>query len=643
MSEAVAHGAKARLELARDILKIRESLTPDASIGRKHLAANRIGAIRRVLLGREGGGLIDEFLSPAIGGKKLQKIIDEAGALPTLERVPAITYAYALASGLSALASAEAKHGLWSDRGSFSNGKVHFGPHDGDELVDAQIERGRLPSGIREKLPELLAMASLASSASVENLLKEHAPEVYAAREADGAECARLSKAFDAAGEEIRAIMKEISAGAGGAGVAGSDALADRLEAARESYKVAQQAYKDHFDSPGVKKTNEAAHKAIKAGQAKLQAPLIEAAKAFTESVVQASPVSAEQATAWAHAQDITPQARARLKKIGYDLKQVRQDMAEFYRLSGGRVVKVKIHSKGDRRANTTGIEDHGKEGTINLDSAFDKRVLWHELAHHIEADPVAKMAAGKFIRRRSVDGKAYSLNSLIGGKGYRSNESAFKDHFFNPYVGKIYNHGTTEVFSMGVESFSDLLTLGQRMAQDPETLEFVAGYLKQPIHPLAKAHMALRERLIDVTSEANEEASSEASKGLEQLQAKIAQGVEYEEDTDTQWLVDSGWSWQVRGKVVGRFPGTSWWLLEDKVRNPDTKRMAAGYMLARVEKTDRLNSRGEPSWSLQRREYVPRDLNLVKVAVACERKTGQSPWHWEINDVTYLRKIAEA
>ena len=639
MSEAA--GAKARLELCRDILKIREYLTPDASIARKHLAANRIVAIRRVLLGREGGGLIDEFLSPAVGGKKLQKIIDEAGALPPLERVSAITYASALASGLSALAGAESGHGLWYERGTFSKVPVNLDAQESDALVDSNIERGRIPKKIRDKLPELKAMATQARAVNHDALLKEHAPEAYALKKSTDDVNRQLLIAYEEAENEYRKINRAIGRGEGGDGAPGAQDLEARFIAAKANHDVAYKAYREHWDGP-LKQAMDGARQAVKAAQAKLQAPLIEAAKAFTDSVIQASAVTAEQATAWAEAQDITPPARARLKKMGYDLKQFRQDMAEFYRFSGGRVVKVKIHSRGDRRANATGIEGHGTEGTIHLDSAFDKRVLWHELAHHIEADPVAKMAAGKFIRRRSEDGKAHSLRSLTGNKGYRANESAFKDHFFDAYVGKIYNDGMTEVFSTCVESFSDPLTLGQRMAQDPETLEFVAGYLKQPVHPLAGAHMALRERLIDVNREAKEEASSEASKGLEQLQAQLAAGIDFAPDDDVAWLVESGWDYAVKGKQVGRFPGTDWRLFEAKVKNQETKRMMNGYQLVRVEKTDRLNGRGQSSWSLLRRDFAPRDLTLMKVALAVERKTGHIPWPWEINDVTYLRKTIE-
>ncbi|MBP8150289.1 MAG: hypothetical protein KAY21_11275, partial [Limnohabitans sp.] len=416
MAEVATLGAKARLELCRDILKIRESLTPDASIGRKHLAANRIGSIRRVLLGRDGD-MLDRLLSPAFAKAELEAMASDAKDNETPEKAATTLYVAAMTGGLNALASAEIRSGLAVERmggvTSYTQETMAIALQ-ANAMIDANIERGRIPKKIRDKLPELLAMSKSAMSFSHDSLLRLHAPEAYEAQKVASGLTSQLLIKLEEAENEMEKVRRLISRGDGGEGKPGADDLTEKFAAAKESYWTAYQAYRDHWEGPELKRVSDQAREAVKAAQAKLQAPLIEAAKTFTDSVIQASPVTAEQATAWAEAQDITPPARARLKKMGYDLKQFRQDMAEFYRFSGGRVVKVKIHSKGDRRANATGIEDHGKEGTINLDSAFDKRVLWHELAHHIEADPVAKMAAGKFIRRRSVDGKAYSLNSLI-------------------------------------------------------------------------------------------------------------------------------------------------------------------------------------------------------------------------------------
>lgn len=621
----------ARLALARDILGLRAALGSNPTVNAKHLALTRITAVRRVLLGREPA-LIDRLLSPATAGAELQAMADAVMDLDTPEKAATAAYVGALVDGLTMLQAAERGQGL------VSGGRLMVSYPAGaraqtDAMIDACVGRGRLPADFRERLPALQDQANAAMAIGADDLLKEHAPDVFAAREEAKAESERLVKVFREAEAKVREIRDAIKSGRDGH----TDQLIEQFTVAKARAHALYQEYMAHWGGALEKASNEA-RQAVSDARAKLQAPLIAAAKAYTDSVIQASTVTPEQATAWAEAQEITPQARARLKKIGYDLKAMRRDMADFYRLSGGRVVKVKVHSKGDKRANATNISDHGKEGVIHLDSRFDKRVLWHELAHHIEADPVAKLAAGQFIRRRSEDGKAYSLRSLTGNKGYRSNEAAYKDHFFDHYVGKIYRDGSTEVFSMAVESFSDPLTLGHRLLKDAETLEFVAGYLKQPLHPLAQAHMALRGRLIDMQTAAAEEASS----GVGALQAELAARVEFVADTSREWLIEAGWDWTVKGDVIGRFAGTSWWLLSGMVRNSETNRKVNGYILARVEPNGRINSQGEPGWSLQRREFATRDLTLVKAALAVEQKTGSTPWDWQVKNAEYLRKILE-
>jgi hypothetical protein len=59
--------------------------------------------------------------------------------------------------------------------------------------------------------------------------------------------------------------------------------------------------------------------------------------------------------------------------------------MAEFYRLAGGKIGKIALaQARGVRRAHTRGVMDI--EAVIVPGSRFDKEVLWHELAHHLEA-----------------------------------------------------------------------------------------------------------------------------------------------------------------------------------------------------------------------------------------------------------------
>jgi len=205
------------------------------------------------------------------------------------------------------------------------------------------------------------------------------------------------------------------------------------------------------------------------------------------DDLLAQSPISRQQAQAWADAQVIGKAAQARLKKMGYGMQYVRWDMAEFYRLSRGRLGNIRIESAGGRRANATDI-DSSDDGIINLGSRFDKRTLFHELAHHLEQDPAAQQAAQGFLAKRRTKDSPVPLRKLTGNKGYGPDETAYPDDFISPYIGKFYPTGLTEVFSMGVESFSDPALLAMRIAKDPEMFSLIAGFLQSEPHPLFQA-----------------------------------------------------------------------------------------------------------------------------------------------------------
>lgn len=245
---------------------------------------------------------------------------------------------------------------------------------------------------------------------------------------------------------------------------------------------------------------------------ARAGATLRDAGASVIEAFKGWSPVSEQQAVDWAAKQEISKAAVTRMKKGGYPVEQVRADMAEFYRLSAGRLGAVKINTNGSKRANATGIHGHGS-AVINIDGDFDKRTLWHELGHHLESNPSILWAAKAFLNKRSDGSGLHTLRSLTGNNGYRSSEKAYRDHFFSHYVGKFYSDAT-EVMSMAMESMSDPLLLGQRMAQDPEIFKLLEGVMKTPENKLMKLIHDVREKNATVQSEFME-AQADARVGL--------------------------------------------------------------------------------------------------------------------------------
>lgn len=76
-----------------------------------------------------------------------------------------------------------------------------------------------------------------------------------------------------------------------------------------------------------------------------------------------------------------------------------------------------------------------------------------HEFGHWLEGGkPTIRKEAVAFRKARTPGEKPEKLQKLQPGYGYAKDEMALKDKWQDPYTGKIYSSGYTEVFSMGVE-----------------------------------------------------------------------------------------------------------------------------------------------------------------------------------------------
>lgn len=245
--------------------------------------------------------------------------------------------------------------------------------------------------------------------------------------------------------------------------------------------------------------------------------------------VLDASPVSEQQAQAWAAAQEIPADAVRQLKSQGYPVEKLRADMAEFYRLTGGRLAQVKIRASKLQRAYATNIHGH-ETSVITLSSGFSKRTLFHELGHHLEADPQALAAARGFLINTRRSDKLRRLKDIVRGSGYGPKEVAFENGWVSPYVGKVYGTkgkadymGITEVFSMGVEAFCDPAVLADRMAMDPRHTTMVMGYLTASTDPLFDAVKAALAQRKDAEDEADEEHRSEVDELIDRAGSALA------------------------------------------------------------------------------------------------------------------------
>ena len=174
-------------------------------------------------------------------------------------------------------------------------------------------------------------------------------------------------------------------------------------------------------------------------------------ARAVKDAVIAQSTVTQEDAEKWITDKvTITKSVVNKMKKNGITPEKFHQDLKDFFVISNGRLGKIKIDTKNHDRAYASGATKHSVEGFVMLDNKFEQHVLWHELAHHLEADDSLRLVAREYIKSRSVDGGVKHKLKNIYHKGFGNNEYAYKTDMFNHYAAKIYDHGTTEVFFYG-------------------------------------------------------------------------------------------------------------------------------------------------------------------------------------------------
>lgn len=413
-----------------------------------------------------------------------------------------------------------------------------------------------------------------AGADAVQQLLdatKAQRRELEAIAEADAERRIELDRRWEATRDRLRPFRKAVDQ-------AIEDEMAGKIT--HEEYKAIVQAYYD-ADTEVMNEISAWETTVVDDLRARRDAAdqaLRTAVSDTIRGVYESSPVTREAAEEWAQAQTITPGAVARLRKMGYDPKAVRADMAEFYRLTGGRLARVTIRTTGGRRASAEGIHGHASS-VINLGSCFGKRVLFHELAHHMEADPLVVAAAKGFLEARRTSDRVVRLRTLTGNSAYRADEVAYEDHWFDHYVGKVYNYDVTEVFSMGLESFCDAATLADRAQKDPDMFSLMMGFLKNAPHPLYGVVKQIRAQ----TAEADAEVAEEGENEREDAIARLAADVEFTHDPE-QAKRDFGYTINYyKGVYVGSFEGIDRYDCK-ALRDPRTKRKKAGVALVRGE-----------------------------------------------------------
>ena len=78
---------------------------------------------------------------------------------------------------------------------------------------------------------------------------------------------------------------------------------------------------------------------------------------------------------------------------------------------------------------------------------------------------------------KRTKGEKPQKLNVLSPNSGYQDDEYTLKDNFSNPYCGKIYPDGGSEILPMGIQMLAENPTSFYR--NDPEYFGLIVSILR--------------------------------------------------------------------------------------------------------------------------------------------------------------------
>ncbi len=163
------------------------------------------------------------------------------------------------------------------------------------------------------------------------------------------------------------------------------------------------------------------------------------------------------------------------LPKVDFPIEMVIDEFAQITGNKGFSALKEIVQEDDRAWADDEGILNIG---SMERPPERIKMSVWHELGHFIEFEnpELAKMAANWVFDRAT--GAEMPLNLMPGQSIYDDDEMVYPDHFADPYIGKIYSDGTTEVISVGMESFVDEQSMLALFDRDPDHFALMLAVL---------------------------------------------------------------------------------------------------------------------------------------------------------------------
>lgn len=216
---------------------------------------------------------------------------------------------------------------------------------------------------------------------------------------------------------------------------------------------------------------------------------------AVSGALLNASPVTETMAEAWAAGKvrieqtaekalggPVSSQSQTESNEPGYILgtDDLMEQSKKFYRLVGGKVTPIRFYWKNPR-ASAYPDPDNKNHHKLNVGDKLDKTTLFHELAHFLESDSLLATASRHFRDTRATTKRVKKLRDITGNPFYSAKEKALQDHWVDPYVGKIYENGSTEVASMGMQHLARAEDIAKLAEKDPQMLAFTLALAVMP------------------------------------------------------------------------------------------------------------------------------------------------------------------
>jgi hypothetical protein len=359
----------------------------------------------------------------------------------------------------------------------------------------------------------------------------------------------RISADVDARYAKYKQDLKVIKSKINAAIRRNDDAAIAEIIALKEEGERAWDDYKSHQDAE-TERYERLRNSAANRRDIAMSKPIAMASDLLDE-IFAGSAVSDKQAEEWSERCKLPDNVLKKLAKIGYPADQFRKDCAEFYRLTGGRLPTINFILTGSQRA---AAHDVGSvtSGAISVGSDFTKRTLFHELGHHLETDPAAKAMANAFLIKRRESSKLYKLKEIAPNSGYGSDEYAYKDGFRDPYIGKFYSDGYTEVFSMGLECLNSPKDLFDALSADPEHMSMVIGYAMTEPSPIMNAVMDAAKQIVMLNEESTSSQLVRRNELLDEIDKLLPVRPERLGDEPDEWTFKS----MGLGKFIGSAGG---------------------------------------------------------------------------------------